>query len=271
MSELNDFTRMPKRFDETTDTNELNRLLCMTWKIPQELVSLFSAMGDTNCRNQIRDKVQTLIENCSPNKTETTALKMKIILSDEKPIAQRSHRLSLPEKREVEKPIDECSDYFQRYINYVFRELLRDGTLIIYLDDIIIPATDEKEANKKVARVLEIDENVRNIKKLLPSNKTTEFILNDNDLFKISEKQELLVVPEMMQVNVIKKVHSFRHFAMTKTEKLIGQQEDARGEWENLPPKTKKKLNIRRRVGNNREDSLWKQDEAMDFALMREE
>ncbi|GFW27841.1 retrovirus-related Pol polyprotein from transposon 297 [Trichonephila clavipes] len=209
----------------------------------------------------IRDKVQTLIENYCPNKTETTALKMKIILSDEKPIAQRSRRLSLPEKREVEKQIDEwleqgiiresCSDfsspvvvckkkdgtmrlcidyrklnkkivkdryplpiieevldklgngkifttldlknaffhvdvdeasrkytafvtetgqyeflkvpfglsissnYFQRYINYVFRELLRDGTLIIYLDDIIIPATDEKEACKKLARVLE--------------------------------------------------------------------------------------------------------------------
>ncbi|GFX42106.1 retrovirus-related Pol polyprotein from transposon 297 [Trichonephila clavipes] len=209
----------------------------------------------------IRDKVQTLIENYCPNKTETTALKMKIILSDEKPIAQRSRRLSLPEKREVEKQIDEwleqgiiresCSDfsspvvvckkkdetmrlcidyrklnkkivkdryplpiieevldklgngkifttldlknaffhvdvdeasrkytafvtetgqyeflkvpfglsissnYFQRYINYVFRELLRDGTLIIYLDYIIIPATDEKEACKKLARVLE--------------------------------------------------------------------------------------------------------------------
>ncbi|GFX42905.1 transposon Tf2-8 polyprotein [Trichonephila clavipes] len=209
----------------------------------------------------IRDKVQTLIENYCPNKTETTALKMKIILSDEKPIAQRSRRLSLPEKRKVEKQIDEwleqgiiresCSDfsspvvvckkkdgtmrlcidyrklnkkivkdryplpiieevldklgngkifttldlknaffhvdvdeasrkytafvtetgqyeflkvpfglsissnYFQRYINYVFRELLRDCTLIIYLDDIIIAATDEKEACKKLARVLE--------------------------------------------------------------------------------------------------------------------
>ncbi|GFY43019.1 retrovirus-related Pol polyprotein from transposon 17.6 [Trichonephila inaurata madagascariensis] len=143
----------------------------------------------------IRDKVQTLIENYKPNKTESTALKMKIILSDEKPIAQRSRRLSLPEKREVEKQIDEwleqgiireryadeasrkytafvtetgqyeflkvpfglsiSSNYFQRYINYVFRESLRNGTLIIYLDDIIIPATDEKEANKKLARVLE--------------------------------------------------------------------------------------------------------------------
>ncbi|GFX91073.1 hypothetical protein TNCV_5107031 [Trichonephila clavipes] len=84
----------------------------------------------------------------------------------------------------------------------------------------MIPATDEKEAYKKLARVLETDENNRDIKKLLPSSQT-ECILNNNALFKISEKQELLVVPEMMQASVIKKVHSFRHFAVTKTEELI--------------------------------------------------
>ncbi|GFV21146.1 retrovirus-related Pol polyprotein from transposon 297 [Trichonephila clavipes] len=64
-------------------------------------------------------------------------------------------------------------NYFQRYINYVFRELLRDGALIVYLDDIIIPAIDEKEAYKKLARVLETDENIRNIKKRLPSSNTS--------------------------------------------------------------------------------------------------
>ncbi|GFV08965.1 hypothetical protein TNCV_3822081 [Trichonephila clavipes] len=68
-------------------------------------------------------------------------------------------------------------------------------------DDIIIPATDEKEAYKKVARVLETAEN---IKKRLPSSKTSEFIPNNNVLFKISEIQELLVVPEMMQVTKVK-------------------------------------------------------------------
>ncbi|GFS74276.1 transposon Tf2-11 polyprotein [Trichonephila clavipes] len=423
--------------------------------------------------NGIRDKVQTLIENYSLNKTETTALKMKIILSDEKPIAQRSRRLSLPEKREVEKQIDEwleqriiresCSDfsslvvvckkkdgtmrfyidyrklnkkigkdryplpiieevldklghgkifttldlknaffhvdvdevsrkytafvtetgqyeflkvpfglsissnYFQRYINYMFKELLRDGTLIIYLDGIIIPATDEKEAYKKLARVLEtasrygielnlkkwyfrkcipsyamiarplsdllrgtnhfefvhaqkiafqnlknalssepvlhlfkegaklelhtdacklglgavllqqealkkfrnyllgrkfriqtdcaafaktLDKKeltpkmarwsifltdfdykianaqesvdyIRTLKKLLQEGKTSDFIVSNKILYKISEDQELLVVPEMMQVDVIKKAHSFGHFAVTKTEELV--------------------------------------------------
>ncbi|GFW63067.1 retrovirus-related Pol polyprotein from transposon opus [Trichonephila clavipes] len=241
----------------------------------------------------IRDKVQTLIENYSTNKTETTALKMKIILSDEKPIAQRS----LPEKREVEKQIDEwlkqgiiresCSDfsstvvvcknkdgmcidyrklnkeiikdryplpiieevldklgngkifttldlknaffhvdvdeasrkytafvtetgryefskvpfglsissnYFQRYINYVFRELLRNGTLIIYLDDIIIPATDEKEAYKKLARVLEtasrygIELNLKKSFQNLKNALSSEPVLH---LFKEGAKLEL--------------------------------------------------------------------------------
>jgi len=43
---------------------------------------------------------------------------------------------------------------FQRYINQVFRELLKDNTLIIYLDDIIIPACDEVEGLQKLKRVL---------------------------------------------------------------------------------------------------------------------
>ncbi|GFU51771.1 blastopia polyprotein [Trichonephila clavipes] len=166
----------------------------------------------------------------------------------------------------------------------------------MYLDDIMIPATDKKEAYKKLARVLETDENIRDIKKLLPSSKT-ECILNNNVLFKISGKQELLVVPEMMQANVIKKVHSFRHFAVTKTGELVRrdycfpnmrkcvenvikdcvecrlankkmQEENGRTYHRK---RKEKKLNIRKRVVNNREDSVWKQDEAMDFALIREE
>ncbi|GFX94851.1 transposon Tf2-8 polyprotein [Trichonephila clavipes] len=223
------------------------------------------------------------------------------------------------------------SNYFQRYINYVFRELLRDGTLIIYLDD-IIPATDEKEAYKKIsscegaklelhtdacklglgavllqqgedgrfypihymskktsiqeeklcsyelevlaviealkkfrnyllgrkfriqtdcaafAKTLdkkeltpkrarwsifltdfdyeivnaqESDEYIRTIKKLLQEGKTSEFIVSNKISYKISEDQELLVVPEMMKVDVIKKAHSFGHFAATKTEELV--------------------------------------------------
>ncbi|GFW87859.1 transposon Tf2-8 polyprotein [Trichonephila clavipes] len=371
----------------------------------------------------IRDKVQTLIENYCPNKTETTALKMKIILSDEKPIAQRSRRLSLPEKREVEKQIDEwleqgiiresCSDfsspvvngiiqpsaektvsvcnfpepknakdvqsflgltgYFRKYIPsyamiarplsdllrgtnpfefghaqkvafqnlknalssepvlHLFKEgaklelhtdacklglgavLLQQGehgrfypihymskkTFIqeeklcsyelevmaviealkkfrnyllgrrfrIQTDCAAFAKTlDKKELTPKMARwsifltdfdyevvhrpakqmqhvdalsrhpvmlvtsdeltykivnAQESDEYIKTIKNLLQEGKTSEFIVSNKILYKISEDQELLVVPEMMQVDVIKKAHSFGHFAATKTEELV--------------------------------------------------
>ena len=46
---------------------------------------------------------------------------------------------------------------FQRYINNrVFKDLLKDGTVIIYLDDIIVPVQDEQEALERLTRVLEI-------------------------------------------------------------------------------------------------------------------
>ncbi|GFW50786.1 retrovirus-related Pol polyprotein from transposon 297 [Trichonephila clavipes] len=98
----------------------------------------------------IRDKVQTLIENYCPNKTETTALKMKIILSDEKPIAQRSRRLSLPEKRQAEKQIDEwleqgiireiCSDFSSPVV--VCKK--KDGTMRLCIDC--------RKLNKKIVK-----------------------------------------------------------------------------------------------------------------------
>ncbi|GFW69243.1 retrovirus-related Pol polyprotein from transposon 17.6 [Trichonephila clavipes] len=98
----------------------------------------------------IRDKVQTLIENYIPNKTESTSLKMKIILSDEKPIAQRSRRLSLPENQEVEKQIDEwleqgiiresCSNFSSPVV--VWKK--KDGTMRL--------CTDYRKLNKKIIK-----------------------------------------------------------------------------------------------------------------------
>ncbi|GFU51219.1 transposon Ty3-I Gag-Pol polyprotein [Trichonephila clavipes] len=76
------------------------------------------------------------------------------------------------------------------------------------------------ELTYKIANAQESDEYIRTIKKLLQEGKTSEFIVSNKILYKISEDQELLVVPEMMQVDVIKKAHSFGHFAATKTEEL---------------------------------------------------
>ncbi|GFY60492.1 blastopia polyprotein [Trichonephila inaurata madagascariensis] len=77
------------------------------------------------------------------------------------------------------------------------------------------------ELTYKIVNAQESDEYIRTIKKLLQEGKTSEFILNNNVSYKISDNQELLVVPEMMQVDVIKKAQSFGHFAATKTEELV--------------------------------------------------
>ncbi|GFW55072.1 retrovirus-related Pol polyprotein from transposon 17.6 [Trichonephila clavipes] len=45
---------------------------------------------------------------------------------------------------------------FQRYVYSIFRELMRKGVVIIYMDDLIIPAKDEKEGLEKLREVLEV-------------------------------------------------------------------------------------------------------------------
>ncbi|GBM19604.1 Retrovirus-related Pol polyprotein from transposon 17.6 [Araneus ventricosus] len=44
---------------------------------------------------------------------------------------------------------------FQRFINHVFRDLLKEGIVIIYMDDIIIPSIDELGGIKRLSRVLQ--------------------------------------------------------------------------------------------------------------------
>lgn len=45
---------------------------------------------------------------------------------------------------------------FQRFINTIFAELVTDRTVIVYMDDVIIPAIDEREAVTKLRRMLTV-------------------------------------------------------------------------------------------------------------------
>ncbi|GFX88725.1 retrovirus-related Pol polyprotein from transposon 17.6 [Trichonephila clavipes] len=106
---------------------------------------------------------------------------MRIILKDDIPVYQPAHRLSFSENQDVNKQIDEwleqgivrpssseytspivlvkkkdgttrlCVDY--RRLN---RELMRKGIVIIYMDDLVIPAKDEKKGLEKLRQVLEV-------------------------------------------------------------------------------------------------------------------
>lgn len=70
---------------------------------------------------EVRNKVKNMIENYQPNKSKTTEIKMRLVLKDDEPVYQNPRRLSVNEKEEVERQIDEwledgiirpsCSDY----------------------------------------------------------------------------------------------------------------------------------------------------------------
>ncbi|GFT68544.1 retrovirus-related Pol polyprotein from transposon 17.6 [Trichonephila clavipes] len=45
---------------------------------------------------------------------------------------------------------------FQRYINSIFRNLMNEGLIIIYMDDLIIPSADEEEGLRNLRTVLEV-------------------------------------------------------------------------------------------------------------------
>lgn len=57
--------------------------------------------------NECQQTVKELIHKYEPQKTKTTDIKMRIVLKNEEVIYQRPRRLSVPEKIEVEKQIDE--------------------------------------------------------------------------------------------------------------------------------------------------------------------
>lgn len=49
-----------------------------------------------------------------------------------------------------------CPAVFQRYINYIFQSLIREGIVVLYLDDVMIIAENSEEASHRFKLVLEI-------------------------------------------------------------------------------------------------------------------
>ncbi|GBM14591.1 Pro-Pol polyprotein [Araneus ventricosus] len=99
-----------------------------------------------------------------------------------------------------EVPFGLCNSpsIFQRFINHVFRDLLKEGIVIIYMDDIIIPSIDELDGLKRLSR--------------------------NNVHYKIANDSDLLVVPEALQNEIIRKVHTNGPFALAKTEQVLEQE-----------------------------------------------
>ena len=77
------------------------------------------------------------------------------------------------------------------------------------------------ELTHKIITAQESDEYVKTLKILLQNGQTDEYVLNNNILFKVVDDKEVLVIPEVMQVEVVKNCHALGHFSVAKTEDLV--------------------------------------------------
>ncbi|GFX08210.1 transposon Tf2-9 polyprotein [Trichonephila clavipes] len=77
------------------------------------------------------------------------------------------------------------------------------------------------EITAKIKNVQINDEYITTIKQLVDSSKVNDFQIRNDIPFKLVEGKELLVVPDSMQTEIIKRAHDRGHFAVAKTEQII--------------------------------------------------
>ncbi|GFY59692.1 retrovirus-related Pol polyprotein from transposon 297 [Trichonephila inaurata madagascariensis] len=102
---------------------------------------------------------------------------------------------------------------FQRYVSSIFRDLTRKGIVISYLDDLVIPAKDEKEGLEKLKIVFEVAKNYGleiKFKKCQFLKKTIEFLghVVENGTIKPSTAKTQ-AVRKFPEPTTIKQVQSF--------------------------------------------------------------
>lgn len=102
---------------------------------------------------------------------------------------------------------------FQRFINDIFSDLITDGTLLVYLDDLIIPSITEEEGISKLEKVLKRSEEFGlefNWKKCHFLKKEIQYlgyIICDNEVRPSQEK--IKAVANFKKPNNVKTVQSF--------------------------------------------------------------
>ncbi|GFS49854.1 enzymatic polyprotein, partial [Trichonephila inaurata madagascariensis] len=102
---------------------------------------------------------------------------------------------------------------FQRYVSSIFRDLTRKGIVISYLDDLVIPAKDEKEGLEKLKIVFEVAKKYGleiKFKKCQFLKKTIEFLghVVENGTIKPSTAKTQ-AVQKFPEPTTIKQVQSF--------------------------------------------------------------
>lgn len=80
------------------------------------------------------------------------------------------------------------------------------------------------DISQKVKNAQDQDEFISNIKSLIEKTPSDEYILQNRILYKLYKGLELLVVPQMMQKEIVLNAHSLGHFGVQKTESIVSRE-----------------------------------------------
>ncbi|KAG5866575.1 hypothetical protein JTB14_004136 [Gonioctena quinquepunctata] len=76
---------------------------------------------------------------------------------------------------------------------------------------------------EQLRRAQEMDEHVSTTKKILATEDYEDFFVKNDIFHKFEDGRELIVAPKAMQTEIIKKAHEIGHFAVPKTEEMVGR------------------------------------------------
>ncbi|KAG5878072.1 hypothetical protein JTB14_031507 [Gonioctena quinquepunctata] len=84
--------------------------------------------------------------------------------------------------------------------------------------------TKEDGVVERLRRAQELDEYILAIKKILSTEDYEDFFVKSDILHEFVNGRELIVVPKMMQTDIIKTAHEIGHFALPKTKEVVNRE-----------------------------------------------
>ncbi|GFT82408.1 retrovirus-related Pol polyprotein from transposon 17.6 [Trichonephila clavipes] len=76
------------------------------------------------------------------------------------------------------------------------------------------------EITTKLANCQRNDEYIIPLKTLLENKQINDFVVKNDVLYKIEDDNDVLVVPQQMQTEIVKNIHSKGHLGINKTESM---------------------------------------------------
>ncbi|GFV51806.1 transposon Tf2-9 polyprotein [Trichonephila clavipes] len=81
------------------------------------------------------------------------------------------------------------------------------------------------EITTKLANCQRNNEYINSLKTLLEIKQINDFVVKNDVLYKIENDNDVLVVPQQMQTEIVKNIHSKGHLGINKTERMAYQYE----------------------------------------------